>query len=95
MSQWQPIETAPRDGSTFLICRAGEDDHFDGYGSYEVGRYDPYMTTDYQEVEGGLFRKVMRSSYDWSGFNNFHRATHWMPLPAPPTPIASHQDREG
>lgn len=94
MSEWQPIETAPKDGSTFLICCAG-DGRFEGFGSYEVGRYDPYMTQEFEEVEGGLFKKVMRSSYDWSGFNNFHSATHWIPLPAPPALLASHQDREG
>lgn len=44
------------------------------------------MTTDYVETESGseVYRKVKRSSYDWTGFNNFHRATHWMPLPDPP-----------
>src|SRR5882672_593597 len=81
LPKWQPIETAPRDGTWFVICNA-EDDR-DGY---EVGCYDPYMTTDYIETEPGsdVYRKVKRSSYDWTGFNNFHRATHWMPLPKPP-----------
>lgn len=81
---WLPIETAPRDGTWFLIYLADEDDG--PFSAYEVGKYDPYMTTDYIEVEGGLYRKELRSSYDWAGFNNFHRATHWMPLPEPPEP---------
>lgn len=82
MSEWQPIETAPQDGTWFLTCDATQrDDHIP---RYEVGRYDPYMMPDFIEVEGGLYKKVMRSCYDWSGFNNFHRATHWMPIPPPP-----------
>lgn len=79
MCEWQPIETAPRDGTWFLTCRASE-----GFESYEYGRYDPYFMAEYVEVEGGLYRKESRSSYDWTGFNNFHRMTHWMPAPKPP-----------
>jgi hypothetical protein len=85
-SGWQPIETAPKDGTWFLICNA--DDGFDSYevGSYdpEVGSYDPTFWPEYVEVEGGLYRKEMKTSYEWRGFNNLHRATHWMPLPEPP-----------
>ncbi len=78
-SSWQPIETAPRDGTWFLICRAQ-----DGFDTYEVGQYLPLNFPHYIEVEGGLFRKENQQVYDWHGFNNFHRATHWMPLPSPP-----------
>ena len=76
---WQLIETAPRDGTWFLICRAGE-----GFDSYEVGCFDPYMHSKYEPVGGGLYRQVREPIYDWRGFNNFSRATHWMQLPKPP-----------
>ena len=78
MSNWQPIETAPRDGTWFVICRAGTP-------GYEVGCFDPLMFPQYVEAENGLYRKVVQKVYDWTGFNNFHRATHWMPLPEIPT----------
>lgn len=81
MSEWQPIETAPKDGTWFLTCRAGEEHK---QFMYEIGCYDPYMLPEYIEVDGGLFRKEMKPGYEWTGFNNFHRATHWMPLPEPP-----------
>lgn len=77
MSEWQPIETAPRDGAWFVICREDDTDF------YEVGRYSPGYWPKYEEVEGGLFRKSMEPIWQWT-FNNFHRATHWMPLPEPP-----------
>ena len=77
---WKPIETAPKDGTWFLICRTGE-----GFDSYEVGCFDPSMADRYEHVEGDLYRKTQVSIYDWRRFNNVHRATHWAPLPPPPT----------
>lgn len=75
---WQPIETAPRDGGWFAICVAGE-----GL-SYEVGCYEPYHGRQFIELESGLFRAEEYLLGEWRGFNNMHRATHWMPLPPPP-----------
>lgn len=79
MSGWQPIETCPKDGTWFLICRAAE-----GFDSYEIGCYEPMLMDDYEPVNGDLYKKVRKSVFDWRGFNNMHRATHWMPLPEPP-----------
>jgi Lar family restriction alleviation protein len=74
---WQPIETAPKDGTWFVICLPGK--------RYEVGRFYPAKWTDYVPSEiDGLFRQQERVIHEWGEFNNFHRATHWMPLPAPP-----------
>jgi hypothetical protein len=73
---WQPIETAPRDGSWFVIV--------DRDGHCEAGRYDPPRHTRYVAVGDGLFRAEEVVTYEWDGFNNFHRATHWVPLPEPP-----------
>ena len=75
---WQPIETVPRDGTFFVICRAGEDDF------YEVGRYEPQYWSTYVPVDGGLYRKDRQTINEWT-HSNFHRATHWQPLPPPPT----------
>lgn len=79
MSEWHPIKTAPKDGSWFLICRACE-----GADSYEVGRFDPSFHDEFIEAGDGLYRKERRLGYEWRGFSNFHRATHWYPLPSPP-----------
>jgi hypothetical protein len=79
MTEWQDISTAPRDGSWFMICRMDE-----GFESYEIGSYAPYYWRKYVPVGAGLFREELVPTYDWRGFNNFHRATHWMRVPEPP-----------
>jgi hypothetical protein len=75
---WHPIETAPRDGSWFMIINAS-----DGYDSVEVGQYRPYYRDTYIEEADGRFRKEPHTVLEWT-FNNFHRATHWCQLPPPP-----------
>ena len=74
MMEWQPIETAPKDGTWFVIFT---------HGRYEVGRYDPTSWDTFQDAGDGLYRKVSVHVSDWAEFNNFSAATHWMPLPDP------------
>lgn len=78
---WQPIETAPRDGTWFVtgMFVDGRDP------AYEVGGYNPLYYDKYVEVGGGLYRKEQSAAYEWDGFDNFHRATHWIPLPPAPS----------
>lgn len=78
---WQPIESAPRDGTWFVAAMFDDE-----YGpQYEVGAYDPLIHAQYEPAGDGLFRKVESIAYEWQGFSNFAHMTHWMPLPAPPT----------
>jgi len=76
--EWRPIETAPNDGTWIVTCRADEPD------SIEAGRFSPFKWPEYVPVEGGLYARIMKPIEVWRGINNFHRATHWMPLPPPP-----------
>jgi hypothetical protein len=75
MSGWQPIETAPRDGTPILgwcsrwpvpvsVCRASRD----YYGNF-LGSFEP---------EGAVVEMRLR------GTTQYARPTHWMPLPAAP-----------
>jgi len=76
---WQPIETAPRDGTWIVIV--------DHRGNYEACRYEPYYSYSFEEVGDGLYQKVRHEPgeiLNWQGSSNFHRATHWRPLSAPP-----------
>lgn len=79
MSVWQPIETAPRDGSTFVTMNSKA-----SQPEFEVGRYDPLPWDTFVPVGDGLYRIEKTIATEWRGFDNFHRATHWTPLPAPP-----------
>jgi hypothetical protein len=82
---WQDIETAPRDGTWIVVV--------DRQGNYEACRYEPYYSYSFEEVSDGLYRKVRHEPgavLNWPGSSNFHRATHWRPLPAPPS-----TEREG
>ena len=74
MSEWQPIETAPRDGSKMLLCVAGFEP--------AVGRYDRQRGMfDYLQEEDmpddAAWQRCLESNPRWD-------VTHWMPLPAPP-----------
>lgn len=73
---WQPIETAPRDGTQILtFC--------DRDGSIEIDAWWTRPVHHFEEAGDGLFRKVEDDPYvSWS--SNGHRATHWQPLPTPP-----------
>ena len=71
MTDWQPIETAPKDGTNILAWPCS-----DGWGD----EYFPYVVqwVDANEYHEGMWREAAGEKYDW--FN----PTHWMPLPEPP-----------
>jgi hypothetical protein len=71
---WQPIETAPKDGTEILIVRAEEDS-----AAYRVAYWDedgdvPYMWHVSDAVDGFNHHKDL--------------PTHWMPLPDSPDPAS-------
>lgn len=74
---WRPISEAPRDGSWFVI-------YLPEPLEFEIGRYEPIVTWNYEQVSENLYKRVPITIYEWAGFSNFHLATHWMPLPKPP-----------
>lgn len=79
--EWQPIETAPKDGTIVLACGkwAGE---IGGIGhAPEILAVSFSGSTDYK-------------GFDWSvegtsGYAAWLKPTHWMPLPAAPTPVVA------
>lgn len=93
MSGWQPIVSAPRDGTEVLLASIGQT--FDGVpipdrvtlGHYTVG--DELLKhvgdcggvcscPEYEDIE------PFWMSWD-GGFTDENPPTHWMPLPPPPT----------
>lgn len=76
---WQPIETAPRDGTPILIWQPGP--HPFGDRSRETAQDGLIVEYDDQRWAIGYWRPR-------GGWGNRNSAkvepTHWMPLPAPP-----------
>lgn len=83
MSEWQPIETAPKDGRTLLLG------HFNRAGKWRTLRGQWYswdlINEEWEEPENGH-----EGWYETSVENDdppncwSTEPTHWMPLPAPP-----------
>jgi len=69
MTDWQPSETAPKDGTPILIFQPDKNGWL-GDESFD----DPRFAIGYWRPSGG-----------WGNRNSATvRFTHWMPLPAPP-----------
>ena len=78
---WQPIETAPRDGETpnVLLCRF---EHEEDYStSITVGFWSAIDAFGGDPREGWCDWCAGMDEDDY--WKEFH-PTHWMPLPAPP-----------
>jgi hypothetical protein len=78
MTEWQPIETAPKDGREVLLFGiwAGEihglnADPTIAVGAWQGGKSD-YQGDDFWALTGG------------DVYACWMRPTHWMPLPEPP-----------
>jgi hypothetical protein len=73
MSKWQPIETAPRDGSKVILWDSHEGVCCARYEDYAAGWRAFWGTENY--IRDG-------STYDFALIAS--HPTHWMPLPEPP-----------
>lgn len=90
LSEWQPIETAPKDGTKLLLFVVQEPDDYcravglpEGWSAIEVGEYSWHCSGH----EHGWEHPTAGSP------------THWMPLPQPPhnhpSPISAEHVKEG
>lgn len=72
--EWQPIETAPKDGTELLLWNG---EHIIGW--WETGR--EFRGSDHFNDWSFGYETV--SGYD-AGFKRVNKPTHWQPLPEPP-----------
>lgn len=76
--QWQPIESAPKDGTIILGVR---------FLSYFIGDDETFTDGATMMWEGGEGR-VLEGMWAYTGMmvspvKDEHLPTHWMPLPSP------------
>ena len=72
--EWQPISTAPKDGSTILVFGVPEK-----HPSLESGFTGPVQVTAHWDMIDEAF---CITGGDWLG--PFIKPTHWMPTPPAP-----------
>lgn len=85
MDEWQPIETAPRDGTRVLLFQDGK--------RTEIGAWLD-TSTEHEELvrrdgKRAVYEIVVDESGYWDGAEEIFAPTHWMPIPAPPSPSPS------
>lgn len=84
VQSWQPIETAPKDGTDILAFdpTGGVDDE----PVYAVVRWYQHRSETFEEAGNGLYRKVIDDicAFWYGASYTPFRATHWQPLPEPP-----------
>ena len=74
MSEWQPIESAPKDGTEVILF---------GDAKWPQGVVPAYGDVS-DCVSTGYF-----SGGIWQFMGRIGKPTHWQPLPAPPAALAS------
>ena len=74
---WQPIETAPKDGTSIII---GCDYDRLGKSRVTMAWYEQSMWVEAKHWDDDV--------EDWVFLECAFRATHWMPLPPPPADLA-------
>lgn len=72
VERWQPIESAPRDGSYILVCNS--------HGSW-IAKYHPVYPSGYRPSNPWASMMLNHDHIEKPG--RFDHPTHWRPLPPP------------
>ena len=79
MSDWQPIETAPKDGTAIWLLL--DNVPYIGYGEPEIPVFD---RKSMWFIKAGFRRKADMPDEIFGTYAYDVHPTHWMPLPEPP-----------
>jgi hypothetical protein len=82
-SEWQPIETAPKDGTAVLLWGGQYEDDLNGPRDNEIISYAHFVPDDFDEGDPGRWEELGGCYYSsW-----IHNPTHWHPVPPPPPEV--------
>lgn len=82
-NEWQPIETAPKDGSYVLVTSGGKP---------WIARFHPVYQSGYRPQDP--WQSMMLNHLHIEAKYQINTPTHWKPLPAPPD-AAKGSDNQG
>ena len=80
MSEWQPIDTAPKDGTWVLLSGTSDIEKIDEYNpaEYDYGMQDKTMRMSISRWERNGWRD------QWDDYYGPEYPAFWMPLPEAP-----------
>lgn len=85
MSEWRPIETAPRDGTHVLVYYEFATVPIAHVAFWDADEHDLWQSNGFshkaEQVGWWSYVENSVSAHKLEGHNT---PTHWMPLPAPP-----------
>lgn len=90
MNDWQPIETAPKDGTIFLAFCPDQPPFYRGDWHYHKESPAGVVLLFWDDCDGyvdrqqGLIPGWCIPAYSRHGVGRAHNPTHWMPLPEGP-----------
>lgn len=89
MSDWKPIETAPKDGTWILVTGDVYDPLSDGPPHVRFTRWVSETTEHWEQVSARRQELVSEDTSHWDCCDM--QPTHWMPLPNPPSDVSRAQ----
>jgi hypothetical protein len=85
LGAWQPIETAPRDGTTVLLAAPGRVTAGEWHAEQWPTASEHHSTTGEYLGQYETGECIPAAWYSWDGgFTDEDPPTHWQPMPAPP-----------
>lgn len=79
---WQPIETAPKDGTWIVVLIPDPIQNDDGpIPLVETTKWENVGIEYWEDIDKDTKKRIIRDDSHW---RNYENPTHWMSIPEPP-----------